>query len=105
MKKESIAIDLDDVLAAHVEAFIQFSNAQFGTNLTIDDYDDHFANIWNVEQKEIERRSKLFHVPNNYAELEVKEESKEALRRLNSEYNLFIVTARGSGLVEISFDW
>ena len=61
MKRGSIAIDLDDVLAAHVESFVAFSNANYGTNLGVEDYRDHWANLWGVENEEIERRAaKLF---------------------------------------------
>jgi uncharacterized HAD superfamily protein len=40
MTRQSIAIDIDDVVVAHVDAFIEFSNKNYGTNYTIEDYVD-----------------------------------------------------------------
>ncbi|HJQ08525.1 MAG TPA: hypothetical protein VJ836_03545 [Candidatus Saccharimonadales bacterium] len=33
-----IAVDIDDVLSASAEGFVVFSNKQWGTRLTLDDY-------------------------------------------------------------------
>ena len=45
MGRKVIAIDLDDVLAAHVESFVAFSNERYGTSLQVDDYSDHWAGL------------------------------------------------------------
>lgn len=105
MKKESIAIDLDDVLSSHVEAFISFSNASYGTNLKVENYSDHWADLWGVEHEEIERRAAEFHVPESVAAFGVKKEAESALQKLSTYYNLYIVTARSQGLQETTSEW
>jgi 5'(3')-deoxyribonucleotidase len=105
MGRESIAIDLDDVLAAHAESFIDFSNKQYGTNLTAEDYSDHWVDIWHVDHEEIERRATEFHIPETIAALAAKKEAKEALKKLGTSYNLYIVTARRQNLIDTTKVW
>jgi 5'(3')-deoxyribonucleotidase len=105
MTRKSIAIDLDDVLAAHVEAFIAFSNAHYDTNLTVDDYSDYWASLWHVDDEEIERRAVEFHVPESVAGYAVKEEAIVALQKLHKNYDLYIVTARAKALLAITQKW
>lgn len=105
MKREKIAVDLDDVLADHVEAFIEFSNQSFGTNLGVDDYSNHWREMWQVEQAEVQRRMTLFHVPEHIGALSVKEESREAMTKLSERFELSVVTARVQGIVDITHDW
>ena len=105
MKRKAIAIDVDDVLASHVEAFILFSNSNYGTNLQISDYDDQWVHMWQVEHEEISRRKAEFHQPANVAAFEFKEEARAALAVLASNYDLYVVTARPKELVEITHQW
>lgn len=105
MTRKSIAVDLDDVLAAHVEAFIEFSNANYGTHLTIEDYDDHWNDLWGVDRAEIDKRAAKFLIPGTVAEFVVKEEATAALRKLKQEYDLYIVTARGQHLIGTTTEW
>jgi len=39
--KPIIAVDIDDVLANLAQEIVDFSNKNWGTNLTIDDYNEH----------------------------------------------------------------
>ena len=61
MRRLRIAIDVDDVLAENAAGFVAFSNQRWGTTLQVDDYDEHWAKIWNVDNEEVERRAKEFH--------------------------------------------
>lgn len=105
MVKQSIAIDLDDVLAAHAEAFVQFSNERYKTNLTVDDYTDHWGEIWRVEEEEAERRSAEFHTPGVAMAFGAKSEAIDTLRKLKEHYDLFVVTARNKKLIDITREW
>lgn len=105
MTKQSIAIDLDDVLAAHAEAFVQFSNELYKTDLTVDDYTDYWSEIWQVEEEEVERRSAEFHTPGVVMRFGVKDEALDTLRRLKEHYELFVVTARRKKLIDITQEW
>lgn len=78
-----------------------FSNGRYGTALSIDDYDDHcWADLWNVDQKELERRKREFHAPENIMAFELKPGAVAALDRLADHYDLAIVTARPLEIVE-----
>lgn len=104
-KRLRIAIDIDDVLADHVESFVEFSNKFHGTNLKPEDYDERWDEIWRVDNEEIERRAKKFHVPENVAAFAVKKESIVALKKLSGHFDLFIVTARKEHLIDITRAW
>ena len=105
MAKQSVAIDLDDVLAAHAEAFVQFSNELYKTNLTVGDYHDHWSEIWRVEEEEAERRSAEFHTPGVIMAFGAKDEAVDILNRLKERYELFVVTARRKKLIDVTQEW
>lgn len=105
MKKPIIAVDIDDTLADHAEAFILWSNEKYGTGLTIDDYQDHWSKIWKIEQDETERRAVEFHDSKAHRSFAIKKDSKEVLERLSQSYDLVIVTARRQSVVQDSLEW
>lgn len=105
MAKNSIAVDLDDVLASHAEAFVQFSNDYYNTNLTVNDYNDHWAEIWNASIDEAEKRSSEFHSPDIAASYKVKFNSLTSLSKLSNYYNLYVVTARRQVLLDATNKW
>ena len=106
MKQKSIAIDVDDVLANHAEAFIVFSNKNYGTNITLDGYNDHWSNIWtDVDEDEVYRRAMEFLTIESVYNFEPKEGALEVLKELSKTSELFIVTARPSHLTEVTEKW
>lgn len=94
MKSSTIAIDIDDVLADYAEGFIEFSNHHWGTHLTIDDYDEHWAKVWKVEIAEVIKRAAFTHESGLVATLSPKLEAKPVLEELAQRYNLIVVTSR-----------
>jgi 5'(3')-deoxyribonucleotidase len=97
MSKPTIAIDVDDVLAAHASEFVVFSNQTFGTHLTIEDYREHWGEMWNISHEETEQRAALWRVPeriNSFSKLEG--DLDKRLQQLSSKYDLVVVTARPS---------
>lgn len=105
MKKKTIAIDFDDVLAEHAQALVDFSNEMYGTHLTIEDYNDHWSEMWQVDTVERERRAKQFQVPENVKSFGPIGGADEALRKLNKKYNLALVTARPPSMLKVSRAW
>jgi 5'(3')-deoxyribonucleotidase len=103
--RESIAIDIDDVLADHVEAFIEFSNRNYNTQFSVQDYDDDWKSLWNVDRDEVERRASEFHSSENLAAFAVKDRAKLALKSLAARYDLYIVTARRQKLIDTTHEW
>jgi 5'(3')-deoxyribonucleotidase len=105
MKKQIIAIDIDDVLADHVAAFVVFSNSQYGTNLGKHNYDDRWSTLWDVDRNEIERRALEFHTAESIMEYELIEEAQSALSALSKHYELSIVSARPRHVIDASQMW
>lgn len=94
MSRPIIAIDIDDVLADNAAGFVAFSNKQWGTALTIDDYDEHWAKVWQTDWGETLRRRDVFigsGVQNDYRHVDG---AKSVLRQLSKRFDLYVVTAR-----------
>lgn len=92
--KPTIAVDIDDVLGLSADEFIRYTNKKWGTNLTIEDYDEHWGKVWKInDQQEADRR---MHEYIQYANPLVKSHSDalEVLSKLSKNYKLVITTAR-----------
>ncbi len=105
MTRKTIAVDIDDVLAANAPAFIAYSNKKWGTNLTIEDYDEHWVPVWKVDQKEAERRATEYHGSGVFSTFKHFPEAKPVLQRLAKHYRLVITTSRRSELEKETLDW
>jgi len=58
-----VVSDLDDVHAKTADAVIEFTNVLYRQDappLTLDGYNDHFAEMWNVDMTETMRRWRIF---------------------------------------------
>ena len=94
MRRLKIAIDVDDVLAENAAGFVAFSNQRWGTALTTDDYDEHWAKMWSIDNEEVERRAVEFHestVMRGYGHIGG---AYDALRQLSEAHHLVIATSR-----------
>jgi 5'(3')-deoxyribonucleotidase len=105
MHAQMIAVDIDDVLADHVAAFVAFSNSRYGTDLGKHNYDDRWSNLWAVERDEIERRALEFHTPESIMEYELIEAAQDALVLLAKRYDLAIVSARPRHVLDATHTW
>lgn len=111
MSKETIAVDIDDVLSAENEAMRQFINERYGLNLTAKDYLveapywGYWERVWGVDEEEALRRYQA------YLEAEVKarhlpvEGAVEGVSTLKDEYNLVVVTSRYDSFVDLTKRW
>lgn len=105
MSKKVIAIDIDDVLAANAEGFVEFSNMRWGTKLKPEDYHEHWTELWNVDLAEADRRSKEFHESGHVANYKHFEESISVLRKLSKEFSLIIITSRRLSSKNKTIQW
>src|SRR5579872_2931745 len=105
MKKEMIAVDVDDVLATHVETFIAHSNTTYGTSLNFDDYSERWGAMWGVDSQEVERRALEFQTSETILNFDTKPDAKKALHILRERYDLSIVTARRKHLIDTTYQW
>lgn len=105
MKRPVIAVDVDDVLAVNAAHFVEFSNKQWGTNLTAEEFQEDFTKMWGVDTKEVSRRMEEYAalgVPADYPHFE---EAIPVLQKLSKRYDLVIVTSRRKLLMEHTAVW
>ena len=103
--KETIAVDIDDVLADNARGFAEFSNQRWGTNLTPRDYDEHWAKVWGVDNKETEKRADVFHGSGIFKAYEHNDVALPVLERLSDHYRLLVITSRQRQTQEDTTAW
>jgi uncharacterized HAD superfamily protein len=103
--KPVIAVDIDDVLAANAEGFIEFSNRKWGTSLTPDDYDEHWAEMWSISSQEAEQRREVILQEQLFVKHKFFNEAKPALNKLKENYNFVVVTSRGPRIQKDTISW
>ncbi len=103
--RKTIAIDIDDVLAANAEGFVKFSNERWGTNLKPDDYSEHWAQMWQTDYEEEKKRRDEIIASKLFVTHKFFEEAKPALTALKKEYKLVIVSSRGPSIRRDTIRW
>jgi 5'(3')-deoxyribonucleotidase len=103
--KQTIAIDIDDVLAANAEGFVAFSNKRWGTHLTPDDYSEHWAQMWRVDLDEVESRRRVLLEERVFTSHRFFDEAKPVLEKLKSRYKLVIVSSRRREIEKDTLPW
>lgn len=91
---KTIAIDIDDVLALSASAFVDFSNKRWGTNLGVDDYHEHWAELWQVDNSEVNKRALEYWNSGTTKNVNAIVDGEVVLRLLAQSYKLVIATAR-----------
>jgi 5'(3')-deoxyribonucleotidase len=94
MNKPILAIDIDDVLAANAAGFVKFSNERWGTNLTLDDYDEHWANVWQLNEEETSKRAVELHESGEVGLYEHFPDAVDVLKLLHNQFKIIAVTSR-----------
>ena len=103
--KKTIAVDVDDVLAASAEGWVKYSNETWGTNLKLEDYQEDWAQTWGVDYDESERRATIIHetgVMDTYGHFP---DAKEVLTELAESYRLVVTTSRMEAVREGTIAW
>jgi 5'(3')-deoxyribonucleotidase len=103
--KPVIAVDIDDVLSSSAAEFVKFSNQKWGTSLRVDDYDEHWARMWKVDDKEVRSRTAIVtssKLPLRYSPLE---EAKNVLHELSKRYKLVVATSRNKTMQGMTVEW
>ena len=96
MSKEAIAVDLDDVLVQTAPAAIAFYNQKWCTAVRPEDfYQSDYAAAWQAPDKETAiRRVHEYIGSEEHFLIAPDAEAVEAMRQLESNYLLYIVTGR-----------
>jgi len=105
MKMPVIAIDIDDVLADHAKGFTKFSNERYGTKFNPDDYNEHWANIWGIDNIETEKRAREFYESGVLLTYDHVPTSLNVLKKLKKKYNLMIITSRSKQVQGDTIAW
>lgn len=105
MRRLKIAIDIDDVLADNAEKFIAFSNQQFDTRLTIDDYSEDWAKVWQVDSDVLRSRSLKFHNSDAMSFYDTKVGAIDVLSRFTDRHDLLVITSRRTQVRDITHNW
>lgn len=105
MEKPIIAIDCDDVLAASAEAFLAFSNERWGTRLTIEDIDEDWSKMWQIDESETEERAKEYHASGIISQYKYYDDALPVLEWLAQKYRLVVATSRNSSINAETIAW
>lgn len=102
---KTIAVDIDDVLASSAEDFVIFSNQRWGTHLTVADYNEHWADMWQVSIDEVRKRTQEWYDAKLVAVYAPKDNAKSTLIKLAKRFKLVVATARAVELQKDTLDW
>jgi 5'(3')-deoxyribonucleotidase len=107
VKKPIIAIDIDDVLADHAGGFVAFSNEKWGSSLRVEDYDEHWAKLWDIEHNldEVVRRRDMFVNSGAHCRFLPIGNAYDVLSRLSSRYMLHVTTSRLLTMKDNTAQW
>ena len=105
IKRRRIAIDIDDVLSDFTEAFIEYSNATYGTSYKAEDYTEDLQKLWGVDGEEVGRRIIELNRTGLAATLGHKDHAKRVLEVLKKDYDLLIITFRIPEIKDMTMTW
>jgi 5'(3')-deoxyribonucleotidase len=103
--KKIIAVDIDDVLAVFAEEFVKFSNDKWSTSLQVDDYTEHWSEMWQINKDQTNDRAKEWYASGFTGSLPANQTAKEVLEELSKLYELVITTSRHSALRVETEEW
>jgi uncharacterized HAD superfamily protein len=89
-----IAVDIDDVLADNAQGLIEFSNERWGTDLSVEDYTEHWAQMWQIDNTETETRANELHESGAIGKYRHNDSALPVLRDLAQRFRLVIITSR-----------
>jgi uncharacterized HAD superfamily protein len=104
-KRQVIAVDVDDVLAAEAEFVVAYSNKHWGHQLTLEDYQENWSAMWDVDIEEVERRATELHRPGLPTSYRLLDGAVSALQALKERYELVILTSRRNVVKDETLAW
>jgi len=106
MSKPVVAIDLDDVLTPHFEGLIQWYNAKYATNLTLEHNHPTDPTPWGTESvKEAVKRVHGYFDTENFKNEQPFEEVTRVLDQLSKNFDLVVITGRDHMIEDITSKW
>ena len=105
MSRQTIAIDIDDVLSASAAGFSAYSNRRWGTTTKPEDYTEAWADFWQVPVEVAVARADDFHKTDAIYYYDHFKEAPSVLRSLRKRFDLVIVTSRREVLKPLTDKW
>lgn len=104
---QTIAVDVDDVLVPHGEVLIEHLNRMFAREVKVEGFYslDELMAHYGETREDIRQQIHEFLESDEFAEIEPVEESITALRRLQQDYHLTVVTARPGITHRMTREW
>lgn len=109
-RRQTIAIDIDDVLSLNAQEFADFSNERWRTQITADDYDEDWSVIWGFD-KELEEHRLEMNVrageffAHRIAGMGLVPGAREVTSWLKGRFDLVVVTSRRSQIKAETLAW
>lgn len=105
-KKMRIGIDIDEVLASHMEKLNEFYHKKTGKKYKEKDYHTYnWWEVWNITKDQAIKIDNEFKKSNFFKEILPVEGSIHSLKLLNQNNEVFIITSRPNETKEITLDW
>lgn len=105
MSRPIISVDIDDVLSHSAKAMVAYGNERWGHNLTLDDFNEDLATMWQVDRDEAEQRWQEYMETGSMSKYEGIPEALDALQKLSQTYRIIAVTSRRDTLLPITEEW
>lgn len=105
MSKPIIAVDIDEVLSASAPDFVAFSNERWGTRLEVEDYTEHWMEMWQIDVEETMKRREVFLSSGIVGKYKPVSSARDILKKLSSTYDIVLVTSRSIELESETRAW
>jgi 5'(3')-deoxyribonucleotidase len=105
MTRKIIAVDVDDVLAASAEGWIEYTNQRWGMDLKLHEYDENWRDVWGVDHAEGIERAHAIYESGIQGNFDVKEGAREVLLELSERFDLVITTSRVLKIHDQTMSW
>lgn len=102
---KTIAIDIDNVLAASAESFVTISNRLFGDHITFADFNEDWQKMWGVNHEEAERRGGVLREHKYQKDYLPVVGAAQAIDELGKRYKLVVVTSRRKFAEQLTRNW
>jgi hypothetical protein len=104
--RQGLAVDLDEVLVAHLEGLIEFYRSETGIPLSVYDfYSYRFWEVWGGERLRAIELVRRFYESEQFAGLLPAPGAVDAVERLRRMFDLHVVTARPACIAMATRRW
>jgi 5'(3')-deoxyribonucleotidase len=104
--RQTIAVDIDEVLMPHFQDLINWYNQNYGTHLTLADNHPKSTEGWGTDSfEEAVQRVHKFLLSDSFKKSMPFKEAKDAVRKLATDYRMVIITAREDIVKETTYRW